>query len=329
MDEMTIGVIGCGARGRRHIECLEGFADVQVGAICDPAEKNLEVAGELSMKASRCTSLDEFAKVKLDAVIIAVPAQLNSRIAGQVLQFGLPTLLEKPPGLTLHETQALLDIAKRSRARCMVGLNRRYHPMIIEAISAVRARGPIVQIVAEFHKSMDRQLAAQVVPLADLARWPNALLLESPIHAIDLTRHIAGAPVERVSCAARKAFHEYADVHAALVEFANGCLASLTFNYTGDERLERYEIHGKGISAYIENSLVAGTWVEIVADGQKVRTSRVTDSGLYNQNRAFVDGARQGAEYAAPAPSLEDALETMALAEAIGGPIAPSLPDTH
>lgn len=311
MEQVRVGVVGCGARGRRHTATLARLPDVVIEALCDPGERNLEIATQEFKPRGGFTALKEFLDQPLDAVVIAVPAHLNGAVGAEVLRRGLPTLLEKPPGLSPFETRELRDIAKESGARCMVGLNRRYHPLVMEALDAVRARGPVVQIVSEFHKSMTRLMKTESFPDLMLKK----LLLETPIHAIDLARHAAASPVHRVASAARKACHDYDDVHAALVEFENGSVASLTFNYTGDARLERYEFHGNGISAYLEGV----TSMEIVAEGQSVRTARATDSGLANQNRAFIDAVKSGGSFGPAAADLEEALQTMELSEAIGG----------
>ena len=50
----------------------------------------------------------------------------------------------------------------------------------------------------------------------------------------------------------RRALHRYKDVYAAQIVFENGCVAHLIANYTTDARLQRYEIHGRDISAYLE-----------------------------------------------------------------------------
>ena len=36
MDNVRVGVIGCGGRGRGHIRILNGFEDVHLAAVCDP-----------------------------------------------------------------------------------------------------------------------------------------------------------------------------------------------------------------------------------------------------------------------------------------------------
>ena len=77
-----------------------------------------------------------------------------------------------------------------------------------------------------------------------------------------LIRHLADAPVSEVHSFVRRV-SAYRDVHAALIVFENECVAQLSANYTTDARLERYEIHGRDISAYLEG--IRGG--EFVCDG--------------------------------------------------------------
>ena len=82
----------------------------------------------------------------------------------------------------------------------MVGWNRRFEPLIRNAVEEIRRRGPIVQLVGEFHKNMTR--------LEALNRFPEHLLdnflWETPIHAIDLVRFLGASEVVEVHswCAA-------------------------------------------------------------------------------------------------------------------------------
>ena len=80
----------------------------------------------------------------------------------------------------------------------------------------------------------------------------DCMLFETPIHAIDTIRFLAGADVSEVHSVVQRSMSGYRDVHAALVAFENGVVAQLIHNYTTNARLERYEIHGHEISAYME-----------------------------------------------------------------------------
>lgn len=63
---------------------------------------------------------------------------------------------------------------------------------------------------------------------------------------------LAGVEVAEVHSVVRRATGDFKDVHTALVRFDNDCDAQLTHSYTSGGRLARDEIHGDGISAYLE-----------------------------------------------------------------------------
>jgi predicted dehydrogenase len=236
----------------------------------------------------------------------------NARVASLPLSRGIPTLLEKPPGMSAAETRALRETAARSGALAMVGWNRRFHPMIVQVRAAIAARGPMTQVVGEFHKSMTHIIASQAFPPDVLDRQ----LLESPIHAVDLVRAVAGAPVAEVHAFACRAASPYRDVHGALIRFENGCIGHLIANYTTDARLERYEFHGHGISAYLEG-VDRG---ELVCDGERrPLTCDPPSGGTVEQDRYFLDRVRDRRPAGPPAADLDEAVATMELADAILG----------
>lgn len=312
MDErLRVAVIGCGGRGRVHLGIVREFADVEVAAVCDVRREAAEAAGEAFGVAARFDDVDQMLDaVAPDAVIVAATVTENARVASRSLSRGIPTLLEKPPGMSVAETAALRETAARAGVPAMVGWNRRFQPMILRAWQAVVERGPVTQIVGEFHKSIARIAASRAFPEEVL----DHQLLESPIHAVDLVRALAGSEVEAVHSLVRRASSPYRDVHAALILFANGCVGSLIANYTTDARLERYEIHGHGVSAYLEGV----TKGELVHDGERYALSFDPPSnGTREQNRYFLDRVRDGQPLGPPAADLEEAVKTMALAEAI------------
>jgi predicted dehydrogenase len=173
----------------------------------------------------------------------------------------------------------------------------------------VEERGPVVQVVAEFHKS--------IRALEGRGQFPEHLLdnylLESPIHSIDLVRAVAGSEVAEVHSVVRRTTSRYKDVHAALVEFENGCVAQLTFNLTTDARLERYEIHGREISAYLEGVKTGS----VFANGQQTDLDGTVSDGTVEQARFFLDCVKNDRPVSLPAANLDEAVKTMELAERI------------
>lgn len=309
-DRTRLAVIGCGARGRHHLDRLCQFDDVDVVAVADAS---LEARQKVSDTYSVEQTFDDVASlldgISVDAVVVAPPAHLNAPIAAVALERGVDTLMEKPPGLSSAETAQLRDAAAASGARCMVAWDRRFNPYIRAAFDAVGERGSLLQMVGEFHKPTKT--------IHD-PRFPEELrqrmLFETPIHAIDAVRSLAGSDVATVHSAVRRATGDYPDVHAALVTFDNGCVAQLTHNYTAGARLERYELHGDGISVYLEG-VRAGT-VQTV-DGESYQLQPDTPDSATAQARFFVDSVRGDGPIGAPAADLDEAVKTMQLCEQI------------
>ena len=312
MSKLRVAVIGCGGRGRGHMKILSAFDDTDLVAVCDPVEAARDNAADMFNVSAKYESIEALLDNEtLDAIFVATPAHLNGEAARPCFERGVHTLLEKPPGMSVAETTALRSAAERTGAKGMVGWNRRFHPIIVEAKRQVTARGPVTQIVGEFHKSITR--------LAQGGRFPEHLMdnmfLETPIHALDAIRAIAEADVQEVHSVVQRTISDYKDVHAALILFDNGCVAQHIANYTTDARLERYEIHGRDISAYLEG-VSRGT---VFCDGTQHEITEAGTGGTVEQNRYFLDCVKSDTPVSFPAANLDEAVKTMELAEAILG----------
>ncbi|MCY4402494.1 MAG: Gfo/Idh/MocA family oxidoreductase [Candidatus Poribacteria bacterium] len=307
MADLSVAVIGCGSRGRGHMQILTKFEDVDLVAVCDPVESARNNTGDafnVSKRYERIESLLD--NEPLDAIFVATPAHLNGEAALPCLERGINTLLEKPPGMSVEETINLRDTAKKTGAKAMVGWNRRFHPIILQAKHMVKSRGNVTQLVGEFHKSITR--------LAQSGKFPEHLMdnmfLETPIHALDTLRAIAESDVKEVHSITKRTISKYKDVHAALILFENGCVAQLIANYTTDARLERYELHGKNISAYLEG-VSHGT---VYCDGTQHKLTDPGSNGTVDQNRYFLDCIKSDTPVSLPAANLDEAVKTMHLA---------------
>ena len=310
MSNLRVAVIGCGGRGRGHLKILSEFDDTSLVAVCDPVETARNTAADMFSVPNRYESPEALLDSEtLDAIFVATPAHLNGEAALPCFERGVHTLLEKPPGMSVAETIALRNAAAETGAKGMVGWNRRFHPIIVAAKRSVTARGPVTQIVGEFHKSITR--------LAQTGKFPEHLMdnmfLETPIHALDAIRAIAEADVQEVHSIVQRTISDYKDVHAALILFDNGCVAQHIANYTTDARLERYEIHGRDISAYLEG-VSHGT---VFCNGTQHKLTEAGSGGTVEQNRYFLDCVKSDSPISLPAANLDEAVKTMQLAEAI------------
>ena len=304
---LKVAVIGCGSRGRGHIRILTEFPDVELVAVCDPVDTSLQ---KIIDEYSNITGYDNLEtmldQVCPDAVWVAPPAHLNHLLAQPCLERGIHTLMEKPPGLNLEQAQQLLEIANKTKAKTMVGWNRRFNGFISEARNRIAKNGPIVQVVGEFHKNVKQLISTG--KFSDSIY--DVMLLESPIHAIDTVRFLAGGEVVEVHSVVKRATSDYRDVHGATIVFDSNCFVHLISNYTAGSRLERYEIHGDGISAYLQG----------VSEGKICQNEKAIDlpvpekDSTWLQNRYFVDQVQSDSPIELPAANLQEGVKTMDLA---------------
>ena len=129
-------MIGCG----EHAESSHGPAQARYAA----AHLGTELAGccDLDLaRAERHRQRFGFARAytdagamieaeKPDAMVLAVPVHRTAEVGAALLGQGLPALIEKPPGQTVQEVDALIAASERSGRAIphQVAFNRRFVP---------------------------------------------------------------------------------------------------------------------------------------------------------------------------------------------------------
>ena len=91
-----------------------------------------------------------------------MPPQHLFPLAIHCLSQQLHVFIEKPPGVTLHQTKEMALAAEKNDCKTMVGFNRRFIPLLQKVKTIVEARGPIIQCMSTFHKN---------TPECPLLRW--------------------------------------------------------------------------------------------------------------------------------------------------------------
>lgn len=309
---LKVGLAGYGRRGRGHIRAINEIETAHIASISDPVEDARKAALNEMDRVSVYASVSEMIDSgDVDAVIIAAPAHLNSVVAIDAVQRGVPVLIEKPPALSLEGIIELRNAAQRSGSKVMVAFNRRFNPMIRAAIDLIHEHGSLRQIVAEFHKDIhdfthDPRYSTTIFDL---------MLLESPIHSVDIVTHMAGAAVHSINAIAKRTTSPYRDVHAALIEFENEVVCQFTAAYTAGGRLERYELHGDYVSVYLEG--VNQGWVLRGGERSDLEVPEKYENDGVAQARCFVESVLSGTNYPEPAATLDTSIATLSLCESI------------
>ena len=327
MKRLRVGVIGAGRiSAGSHLPCLVNYGDVDI-VLCEVDEERLAaVAAQFRIRDTR-TGLPGHARARRRGCGHRPDAAgRDVRCCRDCLAAGVPTLIEKPPGMTTAETRELLATALASGADAMVAVNRRFNPLLTEARRMVEERGPDRQIVAEFYQfsmplyrrvgSPEESLASVVVP--------------GSIHTVDLIRYLGG-DVAEVYARADAYFDRHPDSFTALIRFQNGATGLLNYNLTSPIRLERVSFHGNEASAVLEGLADSCTVYvgDTVHDLTNVRRRDPSSpewsdrpfnpliNGWWHQDRFFLDAVREGRRIGFPGSNLEDGVKTMELIDMI------------
>ena len=125
----VLGVFGAGVMGGNHVRtarALREWSEVYVGDV--DSDKAREVARRNGFRAR------DLAKADLDAAIVAVPSDLHEEVVLPLLDRGVHVLLEKPVAQELGSAQRILDAARDSESRVVVGHVERFNSAVSELL---------------------------------------------------------------------------------------------------------------------------------------------------------------------------------------------------
>jgi len=309
---LKIVVLGAGSHSRAfHGPALKAIRAEQPGrytlaAICDLDRARAEAyAADFGFARTYADLPAMLEAEKPSAVVAVTPMEQTLPLAGQILRAGIPVLIEKPPGLSTEEAAQLLSVARETRTPHMVSFNRRFSPAIIEARRWLAERAPTrpVRLVSARmfrHKRREEDFVAH-----------------TGIHLTDTVLSFVGPP-RRVAARKIATANPASHLYEANLELDGGSAAEMLFASAVGMLEETYDVFGEDYRIRIE--WLSGL-VEAWEGGKSVFAWRPSpgDSPVYingtlTETREFLDGVEARR---AMRPNLEDALESLRVAETI------------
>lgn len=209
------GIIGIGSMGRGHLNNYLKFMQenkgIELVAICDVDPKKFEnykadfnisnmADGEFDFSKFHCyLDVDEMLKKEtgLDMVSIIVPTYLHCEIACKCLEHGINVFCEKPMALNLEQCQQMIDTAKKSGKRLMIGQCLRFWEEYEYLKDCVESKRFGKVISAYFFRG-------GATPVWSYNDWYHkkelggGAVYDQHIHDVDMVNHLFGLP-EKVS----------------------------------------------------------------------------------------------------------------------------------
>ncbi len=323
---MKICHIGCGnlafsAYRPSYIRCAAEDPDLQLAAACDI---DLARAADFCRQTGYCQAYADYRTMirqeRPDGVIVTTPYRHTAAIAGELIDLGLPVLLEKPPGSNADETR---DLIRRAAARAVpnqVAFNRRFMPLV----QALRSRLP------------DTPTGRELLCLS-LSRV-NRLepdFHSTAIHGIDLVSYILRSPYASVEFLYQPAREGIADAVNILMNcvMQSGALAQLAFPVDAGVVHERLQYSSPGVSytlhlpvwscpdtpgrltGYRGGQLICDlSGSDLAADPADLQFEAT--NGFYQEISSFLNHLRRGQP---PAADLASAEQPVAIAGCLAG----------
>jgi UDP-N-acetylglucosamine 3-dehydrogenase len=320
---MTIrtAVIGVGSMGKNHARIYWELSNADLVGVADFDQTAADlIANKYGTKAyyDYRVLLDE---AKPDAVTLAVPTIYHHDVALEIIDRGIPLLIEKPIAFTIEEGQSIIDAAKRKNVKLMIGHIERFNPAIItlkEHITQGKL-GRIFQMDAHRQGPFPARIA-DVGVVVDLA-----------VHDLDVMRFVSQKEIIRVYAETEKHIHsKYEDLLTGLVRFADGIVGTLTINWLTPTKIREFIVTGeRGLYRcdyltqdlyFFENPVSSGSeWDNLrvlrgVSEGQMVRHIIAKKEPLRSEQEAFLDAVENDAPVAVTG---EDGLRALELAKTI------------
>ena len=227
---LRVGLLGCGAIGRLHLEIWRETAGASITAVCDGDFERAR-AHALAMGAEPFADLAELLSSSLvDAVDICTPSGQHAQQGIRCARAGVHVLCEKPLALRLDEADALIDACDQAGVTLASVFQRRALPALQSVATDLRAGRLGDLLLCSAHVKWWRDQAYY-----DSADWRGTWLLDGgvlanqAIHAIDHLCWLAGPIVAVDFAAARTALHrmEAEDLAVAVVRFASGAIGTI------------------------------------------------------------------------------------------------------
>ncbi|WP_312774495.1 Gfo/Idh/MocA family protein [Atlantibacter hermannii] len=129
-NPLRIVVVGCGNMGSAHALALDAMPEFTLCGLVARGESNARLREKLSGDPALYTTLDEALNVaRPDAVCIATWPDSHEQLALDALNAGCHVFIEKPLATTVSGAQRVVDAAKRTGKKVVVGYILRQHPV--------------------------------------------------------------------------------------------------------------------------------------------------------------------------------------------------------
>jgi virulence factor len=219
--------------------------------------------------------------------------------------------IEKPMGMTIHQSRTLAYLAKKNNCITQVSHQRRSAPIMQTMKDECLKKGQIFHALVEFYKY-------DIHPMYGA----KDKMLDDFTHAVDTARWLCDGEVVKIESQCRRIIENDINCISSTLYFNNGATSYVVGNWTSGRRIFRAIVHAPGICAEIELEKEAYLYVNGNHEGERFGTKEVAGSkelfvygGFQNKSIEFINSIITGIEKTSS--PFSDVLKTMEICETI------------
>lgn len=215
-------IAGTGLIGHRHMAHIEAHPDLTLAGIIDP-----DPARRAHDTAPGWADIDAV-DAKADGLVIATPTETHAPLAIAAMRRGWDVLVEKPLAETREAAQSIIDTARNTGRKVLVGHHRRHHPRV-EKLKEVIASGQLGQPVGASLMWYMRK-PDDYFDIGWRAGMNGAPVKQNLIHDVDTLCWLFGPVAEVVGLGGNPVRGAARTEHGgAVLRFASGVIVTIAF----------------------------------------------------------------------------------------------------
>jgi myo-inositol 2-dehydrogenase / D-chiro-inositol 1-dehydrogenase len=188
------GLLGAGRMGRNHLRAISASDMVTVSAIAEPSAA---ARAALQTNATIHESLDAMlAAGGLDAVLVSVPSDLHLETVRRLVDVRMPTLCEKPVGVTADQSREAAALVQHANIPFQVGFWRRFVPSLRRLHERIGA-GELGDLYCVANFQWDG-----APPSANFRQHSGGIFVDMGVHEFDQTRWLTGQEFQAITSVA-------------------------------------------------------------------------------------------------------------------------------
>ena len=182
-------VVGLGNMGMSHARAYQRIAGFEVVAVCERRIAERALPPELA-QAERFADFDEaLSRSRPDVVSVNTWADTHAEYAIRAMEAGAHVFVEKPLAETVEAAQAVVDTARRTGRKLVVGYILRHHPSWMKFIELARTLGrPLV-----FRMNLNQQSSGAAWEAHQRLLQSLSPIVDCGVHYVDVWCQITRA----------------------------------------------------------------------------------------------------------------------------------------